>query len=217
LTSIRGYIDTLLDEGLDIPTARRFLEIAHAEAVRLERLIDGMFALSVLDLHESSVCGKRAYCDVVQALRAALDATALTAKVRDVAVTLCEPRDSVVPMRAAMGVDRLIQTITNLIDNALKHGARGGRVEVRARVCDGRYVEILVEDDGPGVPPAECDAIFVLGKRGTGVTVAGTGIGLATARLIVERGGGEITVGASALGGALFCVRIPLALAEVDA
>jgi signal transduction histidine kinase len=216
LTSIRGYIETLLGEELDVPTVRRFLEIAHAEAMRLGSLIDGMFALSVLDLHESSVRGKRTCCDVAQALRAVVDATALMAKMRDISVTLCEPRDSVVPMRATIGPDRLIQTIANLIDNALKYGVRGGRVELRARVCAERYVEILVEDDGPGVPPAERDAIFVLGKRGVGASVAGTGIGLATARLIVDRAGGEITVGDSALGGALFCVRIPFALSEAS-
>jgi len=50
LTSIRGYLETLLDEDLDPTVARRFLEVARNEAMRLGRLVDGMFDISVLDL-----------------------------------------------------------------------------------------------------------------------------------------------------------------------
>ncbi|MFN2450382.1 MAG: histidine kinase dimerization/phospho-acceptor domain-containing protein, partial [Candidatus Baltobacteraceae bacterium] len=50
LTSIRGYLETLLDEPVDAPTSRRFLETARREALRMGRLLEGMFEFSLLDL-----------------------------------------------------------------------------------------------------------------------------------------------------------------------
>lgn len=210
LTSVCGYLDTLLGEPLDAATTQRFLEIARAEALRLGRLVEGMFALSMLDLQETLQRGEVGACDAVQALCAAIDATAPTARLREATVTLLETPDRA-PLLVAASLERVVQTAVNLLDNALKHGSRGGRVEVSARCGDGRFVEMRVEDDGPGVPPAERDTIFALGGRGADATAAGSGIGLAAARLIVERMGGEIVVGDSALGGALFCVRLPTA------
>jgi signal transduction histidine kinase len=201
----------LLGEPLDAATTRRFLEIARAEALRLGHLVEGMFALSLLDLQETLPRGEVGACDVTQALRAAIDATAHAARLREATVTLREAPDSGEPILAAGSFERVVQTAVNLIDNALKHGAQGGRVEASARRGEGRFAEMLIEDDGPGVPLAERDAIFTLGGRGAGAAIAGSGIGLTTARLIVERMGGEITAGDSALGGALFRVRLPLA------
>jgi len=211
LTSVCGYLDTLLGEPLDEATTRRFLEIARAEALRLGRLVEGMFALSLLDLQETLPRGEVGACDATQALRAAIDATAPTARLREATVTLLESSERGAPIVAAASFERVVQAAVNLIDNALKHGSHGGCVEVSARRGDGRFVEIRVEDDGPGVPPAERDAVFAFGVRGAETTAAGSGIGLAAARLIAERMGGEIIVGDSALGGALFCVRLPLA------
>jgi signal transduction histidine kinase len=219
LTSIRGYLDTLLGDTFDARTARRFLEIAHAEAVRLGRLVDGMFALSVLDLQEAGVGREAATCDVARVVRAAIDAAAPVAAASSVLLLVREVTRDGESVSVAMGFDRLAHIVGNLLDNALKHGAPGGRVEVSIqRSVDGRYAEVCVEDDGPGVPSAEREAIFVLGARGTHAASAGTGIGLAVARLIAERAGGEIAVEDSQLGGALFRARAPLVAAgEVTA
>ncbi len=51
LSSIRGYLETLLDDDVDARTRRRFVRIAYNESLRLSRLVDGMFEISLLDLH----------------------------------------------------------------------------------------------------------------------------------------------------------------------
>jgi signal transduction histidine kinase len=208
LTSIRGYLETLLfEEDLDAREARRFLEIARAEAVRLGRLVDGMFDLSLLDLNGASAGGE--VCVVKTAVLRARDAVAGSAAARGVSVEQLACGEHCV----ALGEDRLVQVLINLLDNAIKHGKQDGHIFVSSRALDERYLEIRVDDDGPGVAPAEREAIFILAGRGT-TTAPGTGIGLAIVRLIVDRAGGEIDVVASRLGGAQFRLRLPVARAE---
>ena len=110
----------------------------------------------------------------------------------------------------AIGRDRLAQTVINILENAIKHGRDAGRIALSVAELDERYIEIRVDDDGPGVASGERDAIFALAKRGANATSPGTGIGLAVVRLMIERIGGEVDVTRSPLGGAQFRVRLPL-------
>ena len=98
--------------------------------------------------------------------------------------------------------------LINLIDNAIKHGRPGGRVEVAAELESPRTVTISVDDDGPGIPAHERDRVFALGERGA-TEAGGSGIGLALVRLILERAGGRVDVRESPLGGVRFAVTIP--------
>ena len=107
-----------------------------------------------------------------------------------------------------MDGDRLTLVLINLIDNAIKHGRNGGNVRVSVELADRRCALVAVDDDGLGVAPAEREAIFALGERGT-TSASGTGIGLALVRLILERVGGSVEVSDSSLGGARFAIRIP--------
>lgn len=202
LTSIRGYLDTLLDEELDAAAARRFLEIARAEALRLGRLVDGMFQLSMLDLGEKSLCAEEA--DAARAVCVAIDAVRPAAQARGVRI---EALGNLSGSVRGIGFDRLVQVVGNLLDNAVKHGARGGRVLVASR-SSGHFLELRVEDDGPGIGLDRRDAVFALGERGAS-PAEGNGIGLAVVRLIVERCGGEVCVGKSPMGGASFEIRLP--------
>lgn len=104
--------------------------------------------------------------------------------------------------------------INNLLANALRHAR--SLVQVSAK-CSGTENELCVEDDGPGVPEEECEAIFnpfyrldESRERGTG----GTGLGLAIVRRVIERHGGTVSCEKSNLGGARFCVRWPVALKQ---
>jgi signal transduction histidine kinase len=90
-------------------------------------------------------------------------------------------------------------------------------VYVSVATLDTRYVEVRVDDDGPGVAAHERETIFSLAKRGRNATAHGSGIGLAVVRLMLERIGGEADVGESLLGGAQFRVRLPLMPAVTSA
>ncbi len=112
------------------------------------------------------------------------------------------------PTPVAIDADRLMLVLINLIDNAIKHGRRGGRVEVGIDLAAPRTVTIAVDDDGPGIPAPDRERIFALGKRGA-TAAGGSGIGLALVRMILERAGGRVEVRDSPLGGVRFAVTIP--------
>lgn len=100
-----------------------------------------------------------------------------------------------------------------LVDNALRYGTVGGQVRLAVR-AEGTFARLDVEDDGPGVPPADRERVFDRFFRGEAARhqrADGSGLGLAIAAWIVRRHQGQIEVGDSDLGGARFTVRLPLA------
>jgi len=204
LTSIRGYLETLIEGDLDAQTAQKFLEVARAEAERMGRLVDGMFELSMLDLRADAA--RLESSDLLSGIATAIDAIAPVAAMRGAQVSLRSERSHSI----AIGADRLVQILINVFENAIKHGREDGRVEISYLVLDGRYLEIRIDDDGPGVVPEEREAIFALAKRGANAVAKGSGIGLAIVRLMLERAGGETDVTDSPLGGARFRLRVPL-------
>jgi signal transduction histidine kinase len=204
LTSIRGYLETVLEEDLDPATARRFLEVARAEAMRLGRLLESMFDISMLDLRSGSPRDDR--CALAPTIASALSAVAPIAAAARTAVT---PGESVTA-EVAIEADRLSQILINVLENAIKHGREGGCIAVSSALLDERYVEIRVDDNGPGVAADERESVFSLATRGHNARGAGSGLGLAVVRLLVERVGGEADVVDSPLGGARFRVRLPL-------
>jgi two-component system phosphate regulon sensor histidine kinase PhoR len=201
LTSIRGYIETVLDGQIDAQTARRFLETARREALRLGRLIDGMLEISRLDAGPSTRSGR---CDVVEQIRATIDMITPIARKRDVTIRTRAPKSVV----ARLDADECVHALSNLIENAVKHGSEHGTVKVACRRVD-QLVEVTVDDDGSGVDPAERKAIFTLGVRGASAQRSGNGIGLAVVKAIVERSGGDVRVESSSAGGARFVLRVP--------
>ncbi len=103
----------------------------------------------------------------------------------------------------------LRRMLSNLLDNALRYGTRA-----EIRLSAGEAAELVVDDDGPGIPEESREAVFepflrleASRSRETG----GSGLGLAIVRQIVEAHGGTVAVGESPLGGAALVVRLPLA------
>ena len=105
------------------------------------------------------------------------------------------------------------QAVLNLLDNAVKYGASGQRIEVGAKRAPGAAI-IWVEDGGPGVPPAERERIwepYVRLGRDRASATAGSGIGLAVVREVIEAQGGSVRVEGRQLGkGARFVIELPL-------
>jgi signal transduction histidine kinase len=202
LTSIRGYIETLLDGGVDTATSRKFLETARRETLRLGRLVDGMLEFSLLDL--GPIDRNARATNLSQLVGAAIDALAPVARERKVSIDADVPRD----LFARIDPDACMHAILNLVENATKYGKPGGSVLVSA-ASDPPDAVLAVDDDGPGVAPAERETVFALRSRGGSVDVPGSGIGLAIVKAIVERARGTVSIHDSALGGARFVVRLP--------
>lgn len=214
LTSIRGYAETLLDAPPAEDAKRReFLEIIHANAVHMAKVIGGMFALA-----KSERDGKRASdlnASVAQAMDHALKNASFAAQDKNIDIELAElPAD--LPAAAA-DPDGLLQIIDSIVDNAIKYSPEGTKVSISAE-SDGQNVTLRFADQGPGVTPENQKRIFERFFRadGNGVDGAGSaGLGLAICRHIARNYGGEVWVDSptdEATGtGSVFTVRLPAA------
>lgn len=106
---------------------------------------------------------------------------------------------------------QLTSVVRNLLDNACRHATT--RVDVHVSV-DGPEVVLVVDDDGPGVPPEERERVFERFTRldeGRSRDAGGVGLGLAMVRTIAERHGGHVAIEDAPIGGARFVVRLPAA------
>jgi two-component system phosphate regulon sensor histidine kinase PhoR len=201
LTSIRGYIETVLESDVDPATARRFLETARREALRLGRLVDGMLEASIVTSSKSC-----ATCNVVEQIRATVDLVAPMAAARRVTIRTHLPQVA----RARVDEDACVHALANLVENAVKHGNEPGTIEVSCH--RGRqFIAIVIEDDGRGILPEERETIFAMGVRGDASARPGSGIGLAVVKAIAARAGGDVRAEPAALGGARFVLRFPAA------
>ncbi len=114
----------------------------------------------------------------------------------------------------------LRRALFNLVENGVKYVSSyreaDGRVEVRVRQDDGR-IQVVVDDNGPGVTDEERDVIFERFRRGDShrarsrSSAGGYGLGLSISRKIAEREGGSLELGGSSLGGASFIMTLPKA------
>lgn len=147
------------------------------------------------------------HTDLVEVVRDTVEAFRPLAEGEGVRVHVELPED-LPPVRGSPRALR--QVVFNLLDNAVRHGPRGGGVEVRPRAEDGR-VDLVVDDEGPGIPPRERERVwepFVrLGGSGSGQE-SGSGIGLAVVRDAVEGMGGRAWIEEAPGGGTRVVVRL---------
>jgi two-component system, OmpR family, sensor kinase len=203
LTSIKGYAEAMADGVIDSPPDRaRAATVISTEAQRLERLVADLLDLARLDAHEFSLDVRPV--DVRSVVSAAVAAFEPTASDWGVRLEL-------VPGAAnGMEVDpeRLAQIVANLVENALKYAQTFVRVAVTAQ---GAGVELLVDDDGPGIPAQERARVFerLYTARGAPGRKVGTGIGLAIVHELAAAMGGRAGCESLPGGGTRFVVRIP--------
>ena len=117
---------------------------------------------------------------------------------------------------------RLRRLLANLLDNAIKYSPDGGPIAIRiARASDpqGEWAALTVRDRGIGIPADDLPRLFERFHRGSNVTgrIAGTGVGLASVRQIVESHGGEVAVSSNEGEGTTLEVRLPLTISVTDA
>jgi signal transduction histidine kinase/ABC-type multidrug transport system ATPase subunit len=222
LTAIRGYASSLMqpDVTWDADSQRRFLDRIAAESARLGRLVDDLLDFSAI---ESGVMRLQPdWCELRLVVEAAVSCLP-AAQTGSVSVT-CEPG-----LPSVWGDhDRLEQVFVNLLSNAFRHNPEGTRVSVIARGLPLApmtspdvllrawprvpEVEILVADDGPGLPEALGRSPFEPTRRHRSRS-SGAGLGLSIARGIVEAHGGKIDLAPSLIGTA-FRIQLPVEAVE---
>ncbi|WP_198082773.1 HAMP domain-containing sensor histidine kinase [Variovorax sp. E3] len=109
--------------------------------------------------------------------------------------------------------ESLVSMIDNLINNAIKYSPAGGTVVVHVG-HEGQQALLTVTDQGPGIPAALRERVFDRFFRNPDQSQSGSGLGLAIVKSVVDRHGGDVTLGATPDGGLLVTVRLPLAMAE---
>jgi two-component system phosphate regulon sensor histidine kinase PhoR len=115
-------------------------------------------------------------------------------------------------VRVRVDADRLEQVLGNLIDNAIKYGRNEGRIVVKARPSDNGQIEVVVEDDGPGIPSESLERIFERFYRvdkARSREQGGTGLGLSIVKHIVQSHGGKVWATSEPGHGASFFFTVP--------
>jgi two-component system, OmpR family, phosphate regulon sensor histidine kinase PhoR len=205
LTCITGYVETLLDDGGLSNQAREFLQIILKNASRMNRLTEDMLALASVESGDYKL-----RLEKIQASRLVEEAVgSLAGLVLDSAAILevGETTDESV----MADLDALSQVFGNLVENAMKYGKSGGRVQVGARKQEA-MVEFYVQDFGPGIAYEHLPRIFERFYRvdkARSRESGGTGLGLAIAKHIVQAHGGHIRVESELGFGATFLFRLP--------
>ena len=215
LASIR-LLAEMLQEGRvpDGKHAQYYRSLA-GEAARLSMLIENVLDLGRLERGERARDLRE--CDAAALVR---EACALFAPVaeRDGMAVHVDVEAGEVPALADRNA--LHQALLNVLDNARKYAAAGGRIDVTALVADATFA-IAVEDRGPGVPLGERDAIFDRFHRGQAHqngAIPGVGLGLHLARAIARQHGGDLVcVDPVSSTGARFVLSIPLAALRSEA
>jgi two-component system phosphate regulon sensor histidine kinase PhoR len=213
LASLSGFIDTLQGPARDDPAARdRFMEIMKGQARRMARLIDDLLSLSRIELNAH--LQPQTTADVAAVVRQVADALQVLARERGVTIDIEAPAE---PLVVIGDRDELTRVFENLIENALKYGGRGKRVDItleRAEAAEGAgEAVVVVRDYGAGIAPEHLPRLterFYRVDVGHSRAEGGTGLGLALVKHIVNRHRGRLTIESTLGEGAAFSVRLPL-------
>ncbi len=202
LTAIQGYASTLRQPDVDWDDAsqRRFLDSIASESARMGRLIGDLLDFSAIDSGAMRLAPD--WCDLALVLEAARRCVRSPRSL--IAVHMPADLPSVWADH-----DRLEQVFVNLLDNAVLHAT--GLTEVSVDACHdpaAGTITVRVRDDGPGIPAALGDRVFLPHERGADAG-PGLGLGLAIARGIVDAHGGTIRIDPAA-SGAVMVVVLPV-------
>jgi len=200
LATIKAALSDLRDDELELPDGAHaeLLELAENQADRLDRLVANLLDMTqiragAIQLRRSSERVEDLVADAIAALGPSWGPRLATS------FPLTLP---------SVNVDRVlaVQALANLLDNAARHAPHEAPVLVRALPA-GCFVEIAVEDRGPGVAPEDRERIFGMFSRIQGAGRAG--LGLAIVKAFVEANGGRVGVRDRAGGGASFTICLP--------
>lgn len=214
LTSVTGWSQALLDGTAGKPEQQeQAVRIIHDEAGRMTRMVEQLLDLAKIESGQLQL--NREPVDLAQLMQEVHRNLARRAEEKEVHLAM-----EIAPVAAVAGDrDRLVQILTNLVDNALNHTPPGGRVQITLKPYGDRAAELIVQDSGPGIPPEDLSRIFerfyrVDRSRHRTSERQGVGLGLAIVKELVEAHNGRITAHSHPGQGSTFTLHLPLAPPE---
>jgi signal transduction histidine kinase len=204
LSLILGHAEAVHD-GVLPPSVENF-EIIREEATRLEHLVNDLRTLSLADAGELSMS-----MQTIEPQRLLLEVASLyqhQAQQKNVSI-----ETDVAPHLSNIEVDpgRMTQVLTNIMDNALRHTSEGGQIILAAKESN-EYVELSVQDSGPGLGAGDLARIFERFYRADPARQredGGSGLGLAIAKSIVQAHGGQLSAESEPGRGLKVIVSLP--------
>jgi len=210
ITSIKGFVETLLDGAMNDPEdARRFLDIIARQAGRLNAIINDLLTLSKLEQQAETMEIALKRENIRNTINAAVGLCEIKSGEKGITVEV----DCDEALTAEVNDPLLEQAIVNLIDNAIKYSEPGGRVAVSAARADGA-VRISVRDEGCGIEKKYLPRLFERFYRvdkARSRKLGGTGLGLAIVKHICQAHGGRVSAESSPGKGSTFTIHLPAA------
>ena len=207
LTSISGFSELLLDEGITKEQSEEYAAIILKESNRLSELINKFLDISKIEAGKSQV--KKAPVQLREVLEKVLDVNLHQAERKNIAVSV---RVSNNLPQVLADRDMIEQVILNIFSNAIKYSPENSAVEIRIREVDGEIVT-EIEDNGYGISEDSLPRIFDKFYRASDTEavreISGTGLGLALVKEIVELHGGRVTVKSTLGKGSTFGFVLP--------
>lgn len=213
ITSIKGFVETLIDGALDDrEDAARFLGIISRQVNRLDAIIEDLLTLSRLERVPQEQDSRLESGAVREVLQAAIEMCEKKAADKAVAIELECAGGLTVPMNAPL----LEQAVVNLVDNAIKYSEPQAEVRVSA-AGEGECVVIRVRDWGSGIEPKHLPRLFERFYRvdqARSRELGGTGLGLAIVKHIALVHRGTVSVESQIGAGSTFSISLPAAAPE---
>ncbi|HZL39226.1 MAG TPA: ATP-binding protein [Pseudolabrys sp.] len=213
LAALLGFIETLQGPAKnDLAAREKFLAIMQGQATRMARLIDDLLSLSRIELNAH--LQPNTPLDLAPVVKQVADGLQTLARDRAVTIKVAAPPDALIVLGDR---DELVRALENLVENALKYGAAGKRVDITLASNQTRggapEARLAVRDYGPGIAPEHLPRLT---ERFYRVDVAdsraqgGTGLGLALVKHVLNRHGGRLSIESTPGEGATFIMHLPL-------
>lgn len=217
VTVLRSYIDTLYNFGndFDFNTQREFIGVMNQEIIRLNRMVNDILDFSRYESQNLHL--EKSKQNIMEIVEDCVNQVQVLAKEHDLTISIMKEPD--LP-EIYLNIDSISRALMNIISNAIKYSPDGKRIKIRVeRSRDGEYIEVSVEDQGPGIPEKYQKKIFDRFFRVENDThsVKGTGLGLHLVKITVEKHHhGQVFVHSKEGEGSTFGFRLPIVIPKEE-
>lgn len=211
VTVLRSYIDTLYNFGndFDYNTQKEFIGVMNEEIIRLNRLVNDILDFSRLE--STNIKLEKTQQNISTIIEGCVNSMQVLAEDKKLTFSIMKEPDLPEVLLNEGSIERALK---NLLSNAIKYSPENGRIKVRAeRARVGDFLEISIEDQGPGIPEEYQAKIFDRFFRieNNTHTIKGTGLGLHLVKISVEKHHqGQVFVQSKVGEGSTFGFRLPL-------